>query len=617
MLTLRLFSLELSCPYELCDNPEENSQYSIINKKLRQLFRKIEWGSDETILIGGYGYADWKNSFVPDEFTLREEHESVLGVRSYCPKYVLTWGEIEREEASVERTIEIFSRGGDLEEQSRDFCWKTFHDSAELFSQLCRDLDLFIDEETQYLELKIKDLKRDLVRISKSSYHVDSDGLYISSAQIRKDYENDMSAYKKEIEKISASHKSRLKVLYSIEGEVNEIFRQIYTSCLDKHNNYGARYELGMIDFYEGKTLDAFFNIKKLITQAELAGNLQALSSEVELLNGKLCNELTLYQDAIVALSHSIDKNPENKEAYFERAIAYFETGQLDLSIGDYLQSHMKSQPIDPSFKDKVDFSLGLSLGIVKGGVEGLVDYVPSMFSSIEGLSHGLWAFAQDPVQVSKDLLDATYSCLNFVRENSTQEVLLTLVPELQTLVHNWDTLPDTERGEIAGLVIGKYGVDIFAGAGIAKCMNAYRNLKKANNLMTFEAAAISERNKAQIAFEAQKRVEIRKHIISQDLKIDWGKQGKHIKDHENYKILDKKSILVHSDPQKLFDKCGGKGMPHRGNPGVAGYQEIEDFGEFIGYAVNYETGEQIATNWGKIHYAKDGVHIVPTRPRE
>ena len=41
MLPLRLFSLELSCPYELCDNPEENSQYSIINKKLRQLFRKM------------------------------------------------------------------------------------------------------------------------------------------------------------------------------------------------------------------------------------------------------------------------------------------------------------------------------------------------------------------------------------------------------------------------------------------------------------------------------------------------------------------------------------------------------------------------------------------------
>ena len=27
-------------------------------------------------------------------------------------------------------------------------------------------------------------------------------------------------------------------------------------------------------------------------------------------------------------------------------------------------------------------------------------------------------------------------------------------------------------------------------------------------------------------------------------------------------------------------------------------------------------TGEKIATTWGKIHYAKDGVHVVPTRPR-
>ena len=50
--------------------------------------------------------------------------------------------------------------------------------------------------------------------------------------------------------------------------------------------------------------------------------------------------------------------------------------------------------------------------------------------------------------------------------------------------------------------------------------------------------------------------------------------------------------------------------------PGYSGYQEIIDFKEFIGYSIDRQTGEKIATNWGKIHYAENGTHIVPTKPR-
>ena len=41
----------------------------------------------------------------------------------------------------------------------------------------------------------------------------------------------------------------------------------------------------------------------------------------------------------------------------------------------------------------------------------------------------------------------------------------------------------------------------------------------------------------------------------------------------------------------------------------MAGYQEIVNFGEFIGYVVDTKTGIKISTAWGKIHYANDGVH--------
>ena len=50
--------------------------------------------------------------------------------------------------------------------------------------------------------------------------------------------------------------------------------------------------------------------------------------------------------------------------------------------------------------------------------------------------------------------------------------------------------------------------------------------------------------------------------------------------------------------------------------PGAPGYKEIINFTESIGYSVDPITGKKIPTNWGKIHYAKDGIHIAPTKPR-
>ena len=58
------------------------------------------------------------------------------------------------------------------------------------------------------------------------------------------------------------------------------------------------------------------------------------------------------------------------------------------------------------------------------------------------------------------------------------------------------------------------------------------------------------------------------------------------------------------------------RGFREYGIAGEAGYKEVVNFHEFIGYTVSLETGEKIPTTWGKIHYAKTGVHIVPTTPR-
>ncbi|HEV3269482.1 MAG TPA: polymorphic toxin type 50 domain-containing protein [Candidatus Rhabdochlamydia sp.] len=146
--------------------------------------------------------------------------------------------------------------------------------------------------------------------------------------------------------------------------------------------------------------------------------------------------------------------------------------------------------------------------------------------------------------------------------------------------------------------------------------MKLYRELKKANNLLTLEALATSQKNKSLIALEAAKRARTRKEILTNaNLKIQWDKQGKHIQTHKNFQKS--KSILEHPDPQRLAHDFCGKGIKMgTREAGTAGYQEIVDFKEFIGYVVDRDTKKKFATSWGKIHYAQDGIHIVPTKPR-
>jgi Bacterial toxin 50 len=97
-------------------------------------------------------------------------------------------------------------------------------------------------------------------------------------------------------------------------------------------------------------------------------------------------------------------------------------------------------------------------------------------------------------------------------------------------------------------------------------------------------------------------------------LRIEEGKQGKHILGHNNF-ILGK-SELTHPNPQQLLNRFAGQGQP-LGTlpPGQAGYKERVNFGEIIGNYVDPSTQEKNPTSNGIIHYSRNGAHIVPARP--
>lgn len=387
--------------------------------------------------------------------------------------------------------------------------------------------------------------------------------------------------------------------------------------CIAYHESPLAYFNRGLFDYLDGNIPDALGRVKAALEKAKKK-DLEEIKDTILLLKGRIELEAGLYTDAAFTLSDLISKYPENKDAYLERATAYFELDHIDLSLEDYFTSSIKPEPISSNSIEMVDFSIGLAKGITQGGTLAGIELIPSILSSLQGIGHGLWAFAQDPVQVSKAFVQASQDCISFIRSHTPQETLIELVPELKELIEKWDGLTNDKRGEATGNIIGKYGVDIFAGAGITKVMKSYRELKRANNLLTFEAMSISERNKSLIKLEAAKRAQIRKEILEHgNLTIQFDKQGKHLVGHKNYISAKNKSVLEHPNPQKLVDEFAGKGIKDSNiKPGVPGYQETVNFGEFIGYAVDRDTGKKIATTWGKIHYAKDGVHIVPTNPR-
>lgn len=101
------------------------------------------------------------------------------------------------------------------------------------------------------------------------------------------------------------------------------------------------------------------------------------------------------------------------------------------------------------------------------------------------------------------------------------------------------------------------------------------------------------------------------------NLKVHKGKQGKHIAGHNNY-VGGRSIITISSEKlQSLIFKHAGTGDIIRTRKDTWNNKEVVDFGEPIGEYIDRETGERIQTSVGTIHYSKDGVHVVPAKPRE
>ncbi len=424
-------------------------------------------------------------------------------------------------------------------------------------------------------------------------------------------------------------HSGRISNVYPFDYEKNRVvieeairqiddqFRSIFSRCLRRHQPEGIAFS-GAIEGLIGQNFyEAIEQIRWLIETAETHHVQEELLSKLYLLKGQVESEYGLYAEAVIGLTTAIQKNPALKEAYFERAAAYFELGLFDRAIEDYLASDMR-----PSyFENPCQLGLGIAAGIVVGSKGAALEFIPTMVGTVQGLGAGIWALLNKPVATSKEFVHSAVQCIEYIRSHSTAEIIQDMVPELKTLLQNYDQLDDFQKGKLIGHVVGKYGTDIFLTKQSVAFIKLCQNLKNANKALTLDALASSETTQVILA-ETEKRwsnVHIEK-IRNGEVKIVADKQGKHTVGHRNYEDLVKKerhpSLFSHPDPQKLLNEFGGTGIKaydcSETVVGMAGYVEIVDFKQFIGYSVLPDGTGKTATTLGKIHYANEGAHIIP-----
>lgn len=202
-------------------------------------------------------------------------------------------------------------------------------------------------------------------------------------------------------------------------------YLNIYDRCIEEHEAPHSFYNRGLLHFDLGNFPEALEDILSLI---EKIGQNPSLPIDAYFYKGTLESELGLYHEAIHSLTHALEQNPEYCDAYFERAIAYFETGQIDSSLRDYLDSAVKMTPLhqllDLAESDsRLDYATGLmqdgaAWGALQGTVEGALDLIPSLIHSASGLANGLFALALNPKQVSIEFIQSCKECIRCLKEN-------------------------------------------------------------------------------------------------------------------------------------------------------------------------------------------------------
>lgn len=400
--------------------------------------------------------------------------------------------------------------------------------------------------------------------------------------------------------------------IYSVLEMIKSDFYNLYNQCLREHEHPKIYYERGLLNMHSGKYDKALTDISHLMHIAQNEPSKFNITSEMYEQEGCIYSELGLYDLALKSLNKAIEHDPNNRGAYFKRAECYFETGNLELSLDDFIKSNASAirKSIEPSWGIRESVLNGLA----EGAKDGAVEFVPSLCNSIYGLGNALWIFAEHPIESTNNFIHACNEISKLTKQmlqGLDLKDLDTYPPELKKLFDNFNKMSECEKTHLVAYTIGKYGIDVFAGSAALKSIGTFKKLKNANSACNLEAMTVSSANKEFIVTASALHKSKRESFFN-NVKIHVDRQNKHVVGAHNYQPH--KSIFQHDNPQYLLSNFAGKGTRVSGEIGQAGYKEVVDFKTPIGIWKD-KYGLEKSTTKGTIHYSKDGAHIVPAHP--
>jgi len=407
-------------------------------------------------------------------------------------------------------------------------------------------------------------------------------------------------------------------MIYDLLESLRIRFTPLYDQCIRKHPHPKIYYERGMLHLHSGNAEEALNDIHELMRLSSA----DSLTSEMFQQEGESYADLGVYDKAIASLKEAILRNPDNLEAYFYRAHANFESGNFEQALKDYVCSKKSDDLLNVKQITPIEFSAGLLDGLTKGGYGAATEFFPSLWYSVHGLSQTIWTATLDsaealktPNQAMINFGNASYEMVLFAYEKFKKfnwDTIEDFSYELKDFYTGFEKLPDVEKGRQCGLLIGKFGVDIFAGGSTIKSVAVLKKLKNSNKICCFEAMTASKANKKGVVSAATLHAENRIKYF-ENVRYNFDAQNKHILGHNDYDGI--RSIWTHSEPERLLRQYAGKGHPERGIAGTYGFKETVDFGETIGIWKSENRLIELPTTRGTIHYGKKGGHIVPIKP--
>jgi tetratricopeptide (TPR) repeat protein len=205
-------------------------------------------------------------------------------------------------------------------------------------------------------------------------------------------------------------------------------------------------------------------------------------------MRGEKALQAGFYSQAVGDLSQAIHLNPEHPMPYLHRGVANLQLGQYDKAMEDYKNFELKSPPI------KNPFVLGeFALAFAKAVPRGAIDSGKALGGFVvDAVAH--------PIRTCEQTWDVLEQLASLARTSEWEAISEVLVPEIHELVTDWDTKSSTEKGDLSGYVVGKYGSDILIPGAAGKLLgkgvqgaehllSASRGLKTAKEIYLLEAA--------------------------------------------------------------------------------------------------------------------------------